>query len=245
MRLMQRGRPRGGRTRSARMRGRRREQVASPAAPPRTAKAVAPATDAAPHGGLAIGLSETNPNFFWHGARRRRALALARPGRGAQADALPHHRRLVRAAARPGQAAELDRSRPTAASAASRRASRSPASATSCARCTPRQQAGNGFAADGRRSTACPTGPRRPQERLRAPRHRRPLARDQRQGPGGLREDGRARCRPWPRPRRSTSAGGARGTSPTARSSSRPQRARARCRRRRSRPASTRSSPAR
>ena len=30
-------------------------------------KAVAPATDAAPHGGLAMGLSETNPNFFWHG----------------------------------------------------------------------------------------------------------------------------------------------------------------------------------
>ncbi|MGZ6694598.1 MAG: hypothetical protein ACXVFL_03040 [Solirubrobacteraceae bacterium] len=30
-------------------------------------KAVAPATDAAPHGGLAMGLSESNPNLFWHG----------------------------------------------------------------------------------------------------------------------------------------------------------------------------------
>ncbi len=28
---------------------------------------VAPATDAAPRGGLAIGLSESNPNLFWHG----------------------------------------------------------------------------------------------------------------------------------------------------------------------------------
>ena len=216
--------------------------------PPSTPQAPEPTIPPQPPGeGLAVGLTETNagllanPRLAVARARRRR---LARPAHRAAPALLPPDGRLGRPAARSGAAGESRRSRATAARAATRRACRPAASATSCAASAMQQQAAGGFdvfvviygVPDWAAQPA--NGCERPDA---APRSR-PIA--DAAMPAYRAADPRDR-RPSARPRRSRSAGGRPGTRPTGRSSSAPSARRATPRRRCSRPPSTRSSRAR
>ena len=194
----------------------------SPAAPP-APQAAAPATDAAgprPRARRRPDGDEPRAAVGTASRRRGRLRTLARPGRRRCRPTLPAASPSTGPRCSPTRpAAELDGPvrrlppRPAALPAVRRHP------ATSCAPPAPRRRP----ATASRRwssSTACPTGPR-PRRAAASVPARRPARARSAPRDWRLREDGRVAAGPRPRPSRSTSAGGARGTSPTARSSSR------------------------